>query len=92
MNEEDIANILIVRALAQLLKDDEGIVIHHEGDGYLIYNNSVQETITVVLDDDYLNIEHGKLIWMHYEGSNAPEQAADQVFEEMVPDTNTTKH
>ena len=76
--EED-GTALLVKALAVMLKPDEGIVIHHEGEGFVIYNNSAESTISIIGDDDYLDIEPGTLIWMHYDGSVAPDPSFDEI-------------
>ena len=77
---EELGTVLFVRALASMLKPDEGIILHHEGHGYVVYSNSEYETISVIGDDDYLEIEHGTLMWMYYEGSEAPEPEFDEVI------------
>lgn len=78
---EELGTVLFVKSLTCLLKDDEGVVIHHDDKGYVVFKNSVQETISIMGDDDYLEMEHGTLIWMHYEdgGGKAPEPEFDEI-------------
>ena len=87
---EELSLSVFVKSLAVLLKPDEGVVIHHEDEAYVVYNNSQQETISLVSDDDYKQIEHGTPIWMHYDGSQAPQPD----FEEDIIgwEENVTKH
>ena len=92
VHEVDIALLdeILVKAMVQILKPDEGIVIHHNKEAFIVYWNSVESSLRIVQDDDYADLEHGRLIWMHYEGSQAP----DPTFNEDVffdPDTET-KH
>ena len=78
-NGDNIVEILFVKAIVQLLKNDEGMIIHHDGKGYAVYKNSVNGTIELCIDEEYLDQEHGQLIWMHYDGSEAPEPAFEEI-------------
>jgi len=83
-------NEILVVSVVQLLKQDEGIVIHHNDKAYVVYNNSEDQTLKIMEDEDYLKIEHGRLLWMHYEGSTAPKPGFDEeVFGEA---DSATKH
>ena len=90
MSEEldTIVEVLFVKAIVELLKNDEGIIIHHDGKGYAVYKNSVNGTVELCYDDEYLDQEHGQLIWMHYDGSEAPEPA----FDDIIISDDATKH
>jgi len=91
MSEEfdtSIVEVLLVKAIVQLLKNDEGMIIHHDGKGFAVYKNSVNGTIEVCHDEEYLDQEHGQLIWMHYDGSEAPEPE----FEDIMISEDATKH
>ena len=85
---EDLGMVLFVKSLAMILKDDEGIIIHHEGKGYAVFRNSRQNTISVMEDDEYLDLDEGMMIWMQYEGSQAPEPE----FGEEVIGKQETRH
>lgn len=88
--ETEFLTTVLVKALVQILRPDEGIVIHHGNEAYIVYYNSATSELKVIEDEEYLEIEHGRLIWMHYEGSTAP----DPAFNEEVfcdPDSDT-KH
>ena len=74
MKEEmdpSIVEILFVKAMVELLKNDEGMIIHHEGRGYAVSKNSANGTIELSIDEDYLEHEHGQFIWMQYAGTEA---------------------
>jgi len=79
---EELGTVLFVKTISALLKDDEGVVIHHDDKGYVVFKNSVQGTISIMGDEDYLEMEHGTLIWMHYEdgGGEAPEPEFDDLI------------
>jgi len=64
MNDE-IAFPLFVKALSALLKETEGIVIHHEGKGYIVYCG--KEQLHILEDADYLNYSNLTMTWMHDE-------------------------
>lgn len=85
---EDLGMVLFVKSLAMILKDDEGIIIHHEGKGYAVFRNSIQNTISVMEDDEYLDLDEGMMIWMQYEGSSAPAPE----FDEMIIGADETRH
>jgi len=81
---------ILVRACVQLLKPDEGIIIHFEDEVYAVYYNSSEEALKIVQEPEYDELEHGRLIWMHYEGSQAPTPGFnEEVF--CDPDSKT-KH
>lgn len=94
-DEMDVQNVdiamldeILVKAMVQILKPDEGIVIHHDKKSYIVYWNSVESSLRIVQDEDYAEMEHGRLIWMHYEGSQAPEPGfGEEVF--CDPDSKT---
>lgn len=86
---EELADTLIVHALAALLKPDEGVILHHEGNGYVLFRNSEEEQIQLVEGEDFLKEAHGTLIWMHYKGSNAPEP---EDGEQVLCNDNETRH
>lgn len=83
LSDEDVDNlgvVLFVKSLASVLKDDEGVIIHHDGKGYAVFKNSMENTISVIEDDDYLELEDGTMMWMHYDGTKAPDPGfADQI-------------
>jgi hypothetical protein len=79
MNENDIdIHELMGKALAELLADDEGVIIHHDGEIWAVYKNSVDQTISVMPIDDP-TAPHGSLIWIQYEGSSESESEFDDV-------------
>ncbi len=89
-SEFGFLNEILVISVVQLLKEDEGIVIHHNEKAYLVYNNSKEMALKIMEDDDYLKVEHGRLIWMHYDGSTAPEP---EFSEEVLGEAESaTKH
>lgn len=91
MDEEiniSIVEILFVKAIVELLKNDEGMIIHHEGKGYAVSKNSANGTIELSIDEEYLDQEHGQLIWMQYDGTEAPEPE----FEDIIISEDVTKH
>ena len=96
-DENEIAQTVMVSALAQILKGNEGIIIHQDGEGFIVYRNSVDKTITIIGDDDYLQLEHGKIIEMKYEDmrkdKNKGEGEDESVdFDVMAVNKNTTIH
>ena len=65
---------IFARSLFPLLKENEGVVVHHEGKGYIVWKGANFEAdgdhevrIRVVEDDDVLQYEDLSLIWMHNE-------------------------
>ena len=90
MSEEldTIVEVLFVKAIVELLKNDEGIIIHHDGKGYAVYKNSVNDTVELCYNEEYLDLEHGQLMWMQYDGSEAPEPA----FDDIIISDDATKH
>jgi hypothetical protein len=81
MNDEDQNEIylsLFAMACGQLLKNDEGIIVHYDGVGYAVYKNSNNGTVAIMSDEQYADLDPGTMIWMHYEGSLAPEPASDE--------------
>ena len=87
-DQDNLGIVLFVKALASLLKDDEGVIIHQDEKAYAVFKNSVEGTISVIEDDDYLEIEDGTLMWMHYDGSAAPEPG----FNDDIIGADVTKH
>ena len=88
--DTEFLTAIIVKALVQILKPDEGIVIHQDDEAFIVYWDSADKQLKVMQDDEYEEIEHGRLIWMHYEGSQAPEPGFD---EKIYCDPNSeTKH
>lgn len=74
MNEHELYTSVFGRALHALLQEDEGIVIHFEGEGYLVSKNSNialdgDDTVRVRItkDDDMLNYPDLQLMWLHDE-------------------------
>jgi len=63
--DEEIVFPLFVRALSALLEETEGIIIHRDGKGYVVYRADGQ--LHVIEDDDYLNYQDLNLTWMHDE-------------------------
>jgi hypothetical protein len=64
MNDK-LAFSLFVQALGSVLKETEGIIIHHDGCGYIVFNEDGQ--IHILEDDSYLNYNDRTLTWMHDE-------------------------
>lgn len=90
VTELGFLNEILVISVVHLLKPDEGIVIHHDDKAYIVYNNAEESALKIMEDEDYLEIEHGRLIWMHYDGSTAPEPEFD---EEILGEAESaTKH
>lgn len=85
----ELGGILFVKALAAILRNDEGIIVHHEGKGYAVYHNSAESTIAVMIDDEYLKSDPGTPIWVHYDGSDAP---PDPDFDQIGPTAGSTIH
>jgi len=91
LSDEDVDNlgvVLFVKSLASLLKDDEGVIVHHNDKAYAVFKNSMEGTISVIEDEDYLKMDDGTLMWMHYEGSHAPEPG----FDDEIVGADVTKH
>jgi hypothetical protein len=81
MDDDDdtkLYEVLFVKAIVSFLKEDEGVIIHHEGSGYAIYLDSSDEALKIVHDDDFLAYGHGQLLWMQYDGTKAPKPEFDE--------------
>ena len=95
-DEDEMDNLglaLFVKSLAYLLKDDEGIILHHEDRAFAVYKSSKYSTISIIEDEDYLEMDEGTMIWMHYEGDNAPvDPAAEPSFEDMEAPDDSKLH
>lgn len=72
---DDNETYLAVFAIAagNLLEPDEGIIIHFEEQVYIVWLDSSQDLVKIESDDAYAQIENGTKVWMHYEGSTAPD-------------------
>jgi hypothetical protein len=68
----ETGTILLVEAVGYLLQDYEGIIIHHEGEGYCLWKNPADSRIEVIRDAEFLDFDSGCKTWMHEEGSTAP--------------------
>ena len=88
----DLSATLFVQVIASLLKDDEGMIVHHEGVGYVVFSNSADQQIQIMEDEEYLLISPGTLIWMHYDGSTAPEPGSEELDLRFMQDCSGTKH
>ena len=78
LDGSSLPEALFAQAMVYLLKDDEGIIVHNNEKGYIIWSNSEEMTISIAQDDEYLKQPQGQLIWMHYDGSKAPEPDFDE--------------
>ncbi len=88
MNKDNIdIEELMAKALGELLDDDEGIVIHYNGEVLALYKKSIDQSINVQPFED-TDAPHGAPIWMHYEGSTAP----DPDFEDEIIGDNPLLH
>jgi len=79
MESDDIASIMS-QAVGRFLSEDEGIIIHHKEQGYIVYRDSESNEIRLSADSDYLKAEHGTLVWMHHANSQAPDPKDDEIF------------
>ena len=82
----DISIALFVQSLGYLLDENEGIIIHHEGEGYVVWKNPFNKTIEVLKDEDYLTVEDGRRTWVHHPDSDAP---LPDEFDEILGDVPT---
>ena len=61
--------LLLAAALGVVLEQDEGVVVHHEGKGYIISLLHEEENniwhVTVDCDDEILKYPHLQRIWLH---------------------------
>jgi hypothetical protein len=78
MMDADLAARIYANACGVLLKPDEGVVIHTQGETYTVYNNSQDGQIYIEQNEDLEHLEHGRRIWNHYEGSEAPSPDLDE--------------
>lgn len=56
------ATVLFVKALAARLQEDRGVIIHHDGKGYIVFKNVVNKTMGIQEDERFLTFEHGALV------------------------------
>jgi len=95
MDEEQvkISIGLFVQALGYMFEENEGIIIHLDDKGYVVWKNPENETIEVMADDEYLQFESGRRTWIHYEGSTAPlPEECDEFLGDMPTIPKTMKN
>ena len=60
---------LLVKALSGLLQENEGIVVHHEDEGFIVSHVHDEEDdvwlINLDQEDDYLQYRHLQKVWLH---------------------------
>lgn len=70
-NDHETNAILLASALGVVLDKDEGVVVHHEGKGYIVtlLHNEEDDSwhVTVDCDEDLLNYPHLQMIKLHDE-------------------------
>ena len=57
-----LAEILYIKALSERLGTDQGVIIHHEDRGYIVYKNIANKTMGIQEDEQFLRYEHGTLV------------------------------
>ena len=77
----EVGTQLLVQAMGHLLKDYEGIIIHLDGHGFCLWKDPVGGRIEVMEDEAYLQVESGRMTWVHDDESTAPDiQPGDEVI------------
>jgi len=86
ITEVQISLALFVQSLGYLLEDNEGVIVHFNDSGFVVWKNPINQTIEVMVDDEYLKFEAGRRTWIHYDGSTAPAaDVDDDTLGENVP-------
>lgn len=60
--ERDLAELLYIKALAARLGDDQGVIVHHDDQGYIVYKNIANKTLGVQEEERFLQYPHGQLV------------------------------
>ena len=74
MNQDKLYQTLFARSLFPLLQENEGVVVHLEGKGYVVCKTANPELdgdndirVRIIEDDDMLNYPDLQLLWLHDE-------------------------
>jgi len=62
MSEDDKFTAIFVKALSERLKEDQGVIVHHDGFGYIVYKNTANKTMGIQEDKQFLLYPHGSLV------------------------------
>jgi hypothetical protein len=60
--DKDLSELLYIKALAARLGDDQGVIIHHDDQGYIVYKNIKNKTLGIQEDERFLRYPHGQLV------------------------------
>jgi len=71
--DEKYGNVF-AQALFPLLQENEGVIVHNEGKGYIVCKSANEEVdgddvvrVRIIEDDSVLQYPHLNLIWVHDE-------------------------
>jgi len=67
MNEDELGvdndfMVIYIKALAGRLDEDQGVIVHHNETGFVVYKNTVNKTMGIQEDIRFLKYPHGTLV------------------------------
>ena len=62
LDDADFATGIFIKALAARLDVDQGVIVHHDDQGYIVYKNVKNKTLGIQEDERFLQYEHGTLV------------------------------
>lgn len=66
MSDEEASAILAMGYFA-VLKPTEGIIVHRNGQGFVIKRSKDGEEVGITRDDEVLKYPHNQFVWLHDE-------------------------